>query len=197
MVSNICKIEKGANDLYAILKESERVANYAGLDKKQALQLRLICEEMDGMLPNIINDFNGDFWIEYENGECKVNALIDIPELTAERKSKLIEVATSKKNAFAVGIVGKIRSAIENLFLSKEYFETYDMAMLFNAGVEYSVGLSPVYSWSLNNYRNVVKKENVEDWDELEKSIIANLADDIIVGIKGKQANIVVVKKFK
>ena len=71
------------------------------------------------------------------------------------------------------------------------------MAMLFNAGVEYSVGISPVYSWSLNKYRDVVKKENQEDWDELEKSIIANLADDIIVGVKGKQANIVVVKKFK
>ena len=122
MVSNICKIEKGTNDLYAILKESERVADYASFNKKQTLQLRLICEEMDGMLPNIIDEFSGDFWIEYENGECKVNALIDIPELTTERKEKLIEVASNKKNAFAVGIVGKIRSAIENLFLNKEYF---------------------------------------------------------------------------
>ena len=197
MVSNICKIEKGTNDLYAILKESERVADYAGFNKKQTLQLRLICEEMDGMLPNIIDEFSGDFWIEYENGECRVNALIDIPELTTERKEKLIEVASNKKNAFAVGIVGKIRSAIENLFLNKEYFETYDMATLFNIGVEYSVGLSPTYSWNLNKYRSLVKKENIEDWDELEKSIIANLADDITVGVKGKQASIVIVKKFK
>ena len=197
MVSNICKIEKGTNDLYAILKESERVADYAGFNKKQTLQLRLICEEMDGMLPNIIDEFSGDFWIEYENGECKVNALIDIPELTTERKEKLIEVASNKKNAFAIGIVGKIRSAIENLFLNKEYFEAYDMSTLFNAGVEYSVGLSPTYSWSLNKYRSLVKKENIEDWDELEKSIIANLADDITVGVKGKQASIVIVKKFK
>ena len=53
------------------------------------------------------------------------------------------------------------------------------------------------YNWSLNNYRNVVHEENVEDWDELEKSIIASLADDVIVGVKGKKASIVVVKKFK
>ena len=36
-----------------------------------------------------------------------------------------------------------------------------------------------------------------ENWDELEKSIIANLADDVIVGVKGKEATIAVVKKFK
>ena len=197
MVSNICKIEKGTNDLDTILKESERVAIYNGFNQKQTLQLRLICEEMDGMLPNIIDDFQGDFWIEYENGVCKVNACIDIPELTSKKKDELIKIAKNKKNFLAVGIVGKIRSAIENLFLDKEIYKQYDISTLFNAGIEYSVGLTPSYSWSLNKYRNVVKKEDKEDWDELEKSIIANLADDVIVGVKGKQANIVVVKKFK
>ena len=197
MKSNVCKIEKGTRDLDAILKESERVAEYNGLSHKQSLQLRLLCEEIDGMLPNIIDDFSGDFWIDFEDGECKVNVSIKIPEFNTDKKEELIGIAKNKKNAAAVGIVGKIRSAIENLFLDKEIFKQYDMSTLFNAGVEYSVGLTLSYSWSLNNYRNVVKKENVEDWDELEKSIIANLADDIIVGIKGKQANIVVVKKFK
>lgn len=197
MISNICKIEKGTNNLCEILKESERVALYNGFNQKQTLQLRLICEEINGMLPNIINDFCGDFWIDYEDGVCKVNVCIDIPELTTTKKSELIKVAKNKKNASAVGIVGKIRSAIENLFLDKEAFETHDMAKLFNAGVEYCVGLETAYSWSLNRYKSVVKEENTQDWDELEKSIIANLADDVIVGVKGKRATIVVVKKFK
>ena len=64
MISNVCKIEKGIKDLSEILKESEKVAVYNGFNQKQTLQLRLICEEIDGMLPNIINDFDGDFWIE-------------------------------------------------------------------------------------------------------------------------------------
>ena len=38
MRSNVCKIEKGTRDLEAILKESERVAEYNGLDHKQTLQ---------------------------------------------------------------------------------------------------------------------------------------------------------------
>ena len=64
MKSNVCKIEKGNKDLDAILKESEKVAVYNELTHKQTLQLRLICEEIDGMLPNIIDDFNGDFWMK-------------------------------------------------------------------------------------------------------------------------------------
>ena len=197
MVSNICKIEKGTKDLDAILKESESVAIYNGFNEKQTLQLRLICEEIDGMLPNVIDDFDGELWIEYEDGVCKVNVCIDIPELTTSKKEELIKVSKDKKNAFAVGLVGKIRSVIEDLFLDEETFKTYDMARLFNAGVECSVGIESAYSWSLNKYKNAVKQENIEDWDELEKSIIANIADDVIVGVKGKRATIIVVKKIK
>ena len=80
MKSNICKIEKGTKDLEAILKESERVAEYNGLSHKQSLQLRLLCEEIDGMLPNVIDDFEGDFWIDFEDGICKVNISVQIPE---------------------------------------------------------------------------------------------------------------------
>ena len=68
MKSNVCRIENGTRDLTAILEESERVAEYNGLTHKQALQLRLLCEEIDGMLPHIIDDFDGELWIEFENG---------------------------------------------------------------------------------------------------------------------------------
>ena len=122
MKSNVCKIENGIKDLDAILKESEKVAVYNDLTHKQTLALRLLCEELDGMLPSIIGDFSGALWIEFENGICKVNASIEIATFNAEERRELIRVAKNKKNAFAVGIVGKIRSAIENLFLDKEIF---------------------------------------------------------------------------
>ena len=196
MISSICKIQNGALDLDEILKESQKVSEYNDLTTKQSLQLRLLCEELNAMLPNIISDFSGDFWIESQNGEYKVNACIDIQEFTVAKKQELINIAKNKKNAYAVGVVGKIRSAIENLFLDKDTFEAYNMAMPFNDGVCYSVGAETMYSWSLDKYRQGVKQENVEDWDELEKSIIANLADDVIVGVKGKKATITIVKKF-
>ena len=198
MKSNVCKIENGTRDLEAILKESERVAAYNGLSHKQSLRLRLLCEEIDGMLPNIIDDFDGDFWIEYEDGVCKIVASIRIPELTGAKKAELIKVARSKKNAAAVGIVGKIRNAIENYFLSEETELAIDAAagaLNLSTGLSDGVDFSSV--WTLAGYRNAVSKdEQAEEWDELEKSVIASASDDVIIGVKGKQATVTVVKKF-
>jgi hypothetical protein len=198
MRSNICKIVKGTKDLAAILAESERVAEYNGLSHKQALQMRLLCEEIDGMLPNIIDDFEGDLWIDFEDGVCKVNVSIKIPEFNAGKKEELIGIAKDKKNAAAVGIVGKIRNVIEDFFLDENSecamsaaSNAFQASTGFNEGVDYS------YLWSLEKYRNTVKKdEKSDEWDELEKSVIASTADDVIVGVKGKRADIVIIKKF-
>ena len=198
MKSNICKIEKGTRDLDEILKESERVAEYNGLSQKQTLQLRLLCEEMDGMLPYIIDDFEGQFWIDFKDGLCKVNASIRIPEFNTGKKEELISVAKNKKNAAAVGIVGKIRDAIENYFLDETVMDglalsagSHGMATGYGGVADYS------YLWRLEEYKTYVKKEEKkEEWDELEKSVIASVADDITVGIRGTSAEIVVTKKF-
>ena len=67
----------------------------------------------------------------------------------------------------------------------------------FSFATGYSEGVDYSYLWTLARYRNSVNKdEHVEDWDELEKSVIASVADGVIVGVKGKQADIVIVKKF-
>ena len=94
MRSNVCKIEKGVKDLDAILQESEKVAAYNGLDHKQTLQLRLLCEDIDGMLPNVLGDFNGDFWIDFENGVCKVCISLQFAKFTPDKKKKLIAIFT-------------------------------------------------------------------------------------------------------
>ncbi len=197
MKSNVCKIENGTKDLDAILKESSKVAEYNELTHKQALQLRLICEEIDGMLPNIIDDFSGDFWIEFEDGLCKVNVSIKIPEFNTDKKEKLIGIAKDKNNSAAVGISGKIRDAIENLFLNDTptigFVPSDD---LFHLSTGFSEGVDYSYFWRLENYKYSVKEEKTEEWDELERSVIASVADDVIVGVKGKRADIIVVKRF-
>lgn len=198
MKSNVCKIEKGSKDLKAILNESERVAEYNGLTHKQTLQLRLLCEEIDGMLPNIIEDFEGDLWIDFKDGVCKVNVSIYIPEFNIDEKEELIAIARDKKNAAAVGIGGKIRNVIENFFLDEEAMQALALSSgSFSVSTGYGMDVDYAYLWTLEQYRNSVKKEKqAEAWDELEKSVIASVADDVIVGVKGKRADIVIVKKF-
>lgn len=197
MKSNVCKIEKGTLDLNAILKESEKVAVYNELDNNQTLKLRLICEELDGMLPNVVDKFNGDFWIEFENGVCKINVSIEFEEFTANKKKELVRFSKNKKNAATAGIFGKIRSFIEDCFLDSENAKFYDMAGLYNFANEYAVCTDYSYMWSFEQYKNFIKtEEEKQEWDELEKSIISSFADDVIVGVKGKRASIVIIKKF-
>ena len=198
MKSNVCKIEKGTKDLAAILKESEKVAVYNDFTHKQTLHLRLICEELDGMLPELVGNFEGYFWIEVENGVCYVKASIELGTISSQKREQLISVTKSKKNAAAVGVVGKIRSALESFFLDYDQVdassvvpEMMDLRTSYDMAWEYS------YYWSLEDYKHSVKdSDKKEAWDELEKSVIASVADDIIIGIKGSRADITIVKNI-
>jgi hypothetical protein len=191
-------MENGTKDLAAILKESEKVAVYNELTHKQTLQLRLICEEIDGMLPNIIDDFEGELWIDFEDGVCQVNVSLRFDKFTPEKKKGLVGISKSKKNAAAVGIVGKIRDAIEDFFLDEDRMGVWALSSgTFGLATGYSEGVDYACLWRLEEYRNFVKKEaHSEDWDELEKSVIASVADDVVVSVKGKCAEIVITKKF-
>lgn len=196
MRSNVCKIEKGVKDLGLILKESEKVAAYNELNHKQTLQLRLLCEDIDGMLPKIIDDFEGAFWIDFEDGVCKVNISIQFAQFTPKKKKELLSLAKDKKNASVKGIVAKIGAAIEEFFLDEENVTAISMISEYD-GITAGNPVESSYYWSLNQYKSAVRKtKKVEDWDELEKSVIASVADDIIVGVKGLQADITIIKKF-
>ena len=48
---------------------------------------------------------------------------------------------------------------------------------------------------SLGAYKGGVS-EGTEIWDEMERSIVVNLADDLIVGAMSNYIDLIVVKKF-
>ena len=198
MKSNVCRIDNGTQDLAPILAECERVAEYNGLSHKQALALRLLCEEMDGMLPRLVDTFEGELFIELTEGVCQVNISLTIPEISSVKKEELIGIAKNQKNAYAVGIVGKIRDALETFFLVGGEMGAFDATPItFAPATGYSEGVDHAYLWSLSSYRSTVKEDGEsERWDELEKSVIASVADDVTVGVKGKTAQIVITKRF-
>ena len=197
MKSNVCRIENGTNDLAAILGECERVAVYNDLTEKQAGQLRLLVEELDGMLPNLIGDFGGEIWIEFENGVCRINASLELAVFSPDKKEELIKTATDKKNAAAQGIVGKIRSVLEDIFLDANAFKAYSpLAEGLQIVTCSGEALPYSYFWTLEAYKNGAKEEEAEEYDELERSIISSVADNVTVGVKGRTADIVIIKDF-
>ena len=196
MKSNVCVIKKGGIGLENILFEVEKVTSYNSLDKKQALRLRLLAEELTGMLPELVENFDGMFWVENDVNKYELHVELAVNSLSKEKKKSLIAVSSNNKNAAVVGFMGKIRDIAQNMLLYSEDQDLY--LMPFQYYNEYTMDSYYSYSWSLDQYMlqydNNPKKE--EEWDQLEKSIVAKLADDVIVGVKGKKVDIIIKKEF-
>lgn len=197
MQSNTFKIRKDRDSMYEILKEVEKCAEYTGMEKKDYLQLRLLAEELVSMLPGLLEYYEGEFWISNRGKRYALHVSVQIPFSSQEIREHLMELSKSGKNALAVGITGKIRCAVEAMIAD---VLAVDMEMAPYG--YYAYGTMPMSSyytqaWSLYNYTEYLyQNEEKEDKDELEKSIIAKLSDDVIVGLKGKQVEIVIKKSF-
>ena len=183
------------------LNATEGMGKSAGLDGKSILHLRLLSEELFGMLRGIAGEVESKYWIEAEDKSFKLNMSSQIA-LTDEMRKQFISASTSGKNSAATSFMGKIRVMIANMMFSAEEAIPYAMintAAAYTAGSTYE---DAVYVWTMTSYKDEVKK-NIKDskdaseaWDQLEKSIVANIADDIKVSIAGKNVQITVFKKF-
>ena len=102
--------------------------------------------------------------------------------------------------------MGKIRAVAEIMLLAASDtsipvptgdfydYQGYNMGFGYmDPAISYETGY--VYSWSLCNYKTAVE-EKEDAYAELERSIVAKLADDIVVGVRGKNVEIVVKKSF-
>jgi hypothetical protein len=191
MKSNVIKITQNQDNLNKILLETQKASEVCGLDKKQTLRTRLIAEEFVGMLKELSTDFDGEFWVEEENLEFNFVTKLYINEnMDKQTKRRFIEVSSDKKNAAAKGIMGKIRDIVENMLYPEN-------AIYSSSFISYQLESAVLLNdqWTLNKYKDA-ERSNAEPWDELEKSIIANVADDVVVSVKGKNVEIVITKKF-
>ena len=199
MKSNICVIERGGLGLENVLSEVEKVTDYSGMQKKEALRLRLLAEELVGMLSELVKNFEGRFWIQNNENKYELHAELSVETLSIEKKEALIAVSANKKNAAAKSFMGKIRDIVQNMLLhSEESWQdgVADIDYLYDyntADVHY------VYAWTLDHYAKQQKErlfDSSEEWDQLEKSIVAKLADDVVVGVRGKKVEIIIKKEF-
>ena len=208
MKSNICKLNEDLTCLKAVLAEVEKVTAYNGLEGKKALRLRLLAEELCGMLPGLIQNFSGEFWTENDGDGYELHEELKAEDMSIDLRDELISVSKSGENAAAKGIMGKIRAVAETMLLAA-FDPTLQMSLSggefndscgFNMGFGYidpaiSSRTGYVYAWSLYNYKTAVE-DTQEAYAELERSNVAKLADDIIVGVRGKNVEIVVKKSF-
>ena len=183
------------------LELTEKTGAFCGLDHKSALRLRLLSEELIELMRTFTGELKGDFWLEAKDSTVEVHLKTEIP-MDQQTKKELLSVSSTGKNAAAKGFMGKIRDMISTATLPEDP-ETKAMT-------EQALGLmalgcqagsySGSYSWSMSSYvASIEKAEEIqaqEAKDELEKSIVANLADDVTVHIVNSNVEITIYKSF-
>ena len=193
MESNVWKIKKGNFDPRPLLEEAEKVAKYNELPDKESLWLRLLSEELMSMLPAIVDNYDGEFWIVNDGNYYEICVKFFVEGMKTSIKERLIGVSKSNKNSSVVGITGRIREAFDYLTMDT------DDPMISPAGrYGFSTNIDFSQIWSLQRYQNGVKKDKneKEKWDEFERSILVKLADDVTVGVKGNHVSITIKKCF-
>ena len=189
------------------MDEAGRFAKYNDLGDEESLYLTLLAEEMLGMVKGITGNFEGYFWLEKEDDEYRLKLRADA-YIDKEKKKKLIALSGSGKNETTVGIMDMIKSVL--LGGLEKYEDVGTLQNEYDDGtVMYgSLGMRGMddldatgFEWSLLQYRSMVEKEkekekSLEAWDELEKSIVANIADDVKVGVRGDVVEVTIIKHF-
>ena len=195
MKSDIIPVNASGSGVQEALTQTEKIAEVKGLPERDRLRLRLLTEEMMGMLQGLTGEVEAEYCIEEQNNHYTLHLSTDTA-MYAEKRRRLVEAATDNRNAAASGITGKLRSLFESL-LEPEDAQTPSVASLGSLGAFSSTG-SGTGMWTLSQYRDQVQEaENAaEAWDELEKSTVANLADEIKIGIRGNRVEMTIEKQF-
>ena len=183
---------------------AEKTGAYCQLDNKSVLRLRLLSEELIELIRSFAANLQGDFWIETNDKDVEIHLKTVIP-MDLKTRSELLAVSSSGENSAAKGIIGKIREMIALKTLPEDpdtKIMTEQALGLISAGYEMSSYVAGAYSWSMSTYISKIDKAdfNVEEKneakDELEKSIVANLADDVKVSIVNSDVEVIILKSF-
>ena len=204
MKTDRIEITPSGEGISEALKQTEKAAAFRELAPKQAMRLRLLAEEMTGMLKTIVGDIPLCYWVESTGNRFSLH-LSAKTAVDYNTREQLLKTSTSGKNAAATGFMGRVRDVFTRLCetndanaLSTEYGYSY-VGMI---GYDASMDVSPnamLYGWTLNAYRNDVeahRAEEAEKWDELEKSITAKLADEIKIFIRRNTVEMIIEKEF-
>lgn len=178
------------------LSETEKLAVDIGLERTEIMHLRLLAEELIGMLKSYAYDVDAVYRAALEDRKFCLSLDADIL-MTQEMHDELIAISKTGKNESARGFMGRLKELIGMALLPSESKPTVMGGLslsLMSMGSPggYQAG-SDSARWSLQNYRKNAKEEQIA---ELEKSIVASIADDVTVAVDGDHVRLAVYKQF-
>ena len=190
MKSDVIAVSSRTDQTDAVMDQAELVAGYRKLPAKDALHLRLLAEEMMSMMRAIAGDVDGEFWIENRDKDYELHLKVQTA-MDLFKREKLLAASTSGRNEAHRGFMGKIRALFEPM---------EDIPIFFTMTDE---GIGGDSTWTMHAYQQQIQTyldQNrpgaADAWDELEKSVVAHIADDVKVRINGPEVEMTVFKSF-
>ena len=199
MKTDVIVVSSRGSRMETALGQAEKVAAYKGLSEKDALQLRLLTEEMLGLMRAVTGETEGKFWIEDEDGMYRLHLQVKT-RLNSEERQQLLSVSSTGKNESAKGLMGRLADFFD--WGSDDDLAAYSSPLLMPDALEYSSSPALDWEWSMMRYENALSARISQDeatreaWDELEKSVVRHVADDVRVSIRNGVAEITILKKL-
>ena len=206
IISDKFMVNNDAERMAAARYATENFAWQIKLDKRDTLRLDLLVEETLGMVKTMLEEFYGQIWFVADGKSCEIH-FEATADMNADKKEDLLSVSSTGKNAAAKGFMAKLGEIITRTMRSAgKTMDAYGQETM-KYGIIHTpemMATNPdmLTVWTLQTYRADLNQARNDDgaaeeaWDELEKSIVAKLADDVVVGIKGDRIDLVISKKF-
>lgn len=204
MKSDIIELFSLRGQMENALREAEKVTAYKGLTGKNALHLRLLTEEMTALMRSITGERDGKFWIEDDQKGLYSLHLEVVTRMNSAKREHLLSTASSGRNEAARGLMGRIRDFLDQT--ADEDVAQFSSPLLLPDAMEYSTTPTLDWEWSLNRYEEKYERMEYESgqqaeaakavWDELEKSVVARVADDVKVRLQGDHVALTILKRM-
>lgn len=184
---DVIRIEEIRDELNAFAAKS-------GIRGKDYQHMGLLTEETLGMANQLLKDFQGEIWLEGTGAGYDIILEADV---LADSGNPEAPAANPE------GFMAKIAEMLNCSYMFENAQDLpEDLAGMLPDYMSYGARenrQSPVWagSWSLSSYRyNLERRRNEKDkeiaLDELEKSIVAQLADEVTIGIHGNRIRMVI-----
>ncbi|MBR4718911.1 MAG: hypothetical protein IKP31_01570 [Lachnospiraceae bacterium] len=199
MKTDVISVNSSGAGMEEALALAEKTAQ--DLPGKAGMRLRLLAEEMMCLVREIAGGMEADFWIETGDDKAHLHLKTDTL-MYVEKRKEFLAVSSTGENALAKGMLGKIRNVFETALLPKDERAAMETRMglvgMGDPGSLSSLSTGSQDSWSMNAYAQNVQ-EGADDYskearEELERSIIANLADEVSIAIRGNHVEMIVEK---
>ena len=157
------------------IEQTRKAAAYRSLSHDDTVLLQLLAEEMLSMAHGITGEIKASFWLEAEGLTFALH-LTCRTVMDKDKRSLLIDAASSHKNDAARGFLSRLRDRFEEMLASDPEYRHDNLS-----------------SEDMADIPNLLEDP---EWDGYEKSVLRQLADEVRIGIRGDIVDMTVIRTF-